>query len=575
MIPLRQRHSTKSLLLATAFLRLAGAADEPLSEDDWLIKGGNWTLTRELQAVIRQRSDTTPAMAVSCQLTPAHGVWRCWVEPGVGIHESGFVLLATPGLNRGLRCVLDGRSGTMGFALKRMNGDTLWEDKWAPWQLYEPHVLEAVVEPGRIRAQLFNWDAKTLVSQSPWIDLPENDTDQQGSFGLFTDRGPARFWRWEIAEQPLSPITPDAPNKRRLVQGDDSPWVLTGSGNWMWTSKDKRWLRQYAHAERAWAVNRELRGALTTWRARVKVSPGAGGAGFVFQADEDAENGFICWLGGRPGNGTLMLYCLTKCLWSSPPAKWRYDTDYVLVAQTQEGRVQVCQYAADGTTVIAKSPWLKAPEEMTKRVGCFGFHTWKGRAQFADFGIGEATPMPAGKTVPAVSTLGPDWITEGRGKWTWIDKAKTRIRQSASTDLTSALHLSTSGALGTWQCRIRIPKGTNAAGLIFQAARDSSTGFVCVLNKAPGQSPLQLRDLSGRCLWEDPEGKWQYETEYILQGRVVVDRVGLRMLTADRKSVLAESVDVYVSDTNNDRRGSIGFMTEDGPAEFWDWDLDE
>lgn len=562
-------------MLGSTFLRLAGAADQPVSAGDWLTKGGNWTQAREHQAVIRQASKVRSAIALSRQLTGTHGTWRCWVEPGFGVQESGFVFLTTLDLAQGFRCVLDGRTGTMGFALRRMGGETLWEDKWAPWQLYEPHILEAVVESGRIRVQMFNWDAKTLVSQGPWIDVPKSDTDRQGDLGLFTEGGPARFRRWEIAKHPLSPITPDAPNKRRLVQGDDSPWVVTGAGNWMWMSKDKRWLRQYAYAERAWAVSRELTGALTTWRASVKVSPGAGGAGFVFQADEDAKNGFICWLGGRPGNGALMLYCVTECLWSSPQAKWHYDTEYVLTARTRKGQVQVCLYAADGTTAIAKSPWVKAPEEMTTRVGHLGFHSWKGAAQFADFGVGDAKAIPITRAPMAVPPLGPEWVIGGKGRWKWCDLAKGRIQQSASTGVTSALHVSTSGALGTWQCRLRIPKGTKAAGLVFQAARDSSAGFICLLSKAPGQSPLQLRDLSGRCLWEEPEGKWQYETEYLLQGRVVVDRVSFKLLTADGKSVLAESVDVYVPDTNNDRSGNIGFITADGPAEFWDWTMND
>ena len=57
---------------------------------------------------------------------------------------------------------------------------------------------------------------------------------------------------------------------------------------------------------------------------------------------------------------------------------------------------------------------------------------------------------------------------------------------------------------------------------------------------------------------------------YRLEGVVDTDRVQIRLLDATGK-VMAESVERYVSDTNNERVGQLGVSCAGGTATFTDW----
>mgnify|MGYP002682702911 CR=1 FL=1 len=62
----------------------------------------------------------------------------------------------------------------------------------------------------------------------------------------------------------------------------------------------------------------------------------AGGAGLLFQVNDDLSKGFNAWLGGTFGAGSLMLYRQPmQALWSSPPDSWHYDEDLLIRAQTR------------------------------------------------------------------------------------------------------------------------------------------------------------------------------------------------------------------------------------------------
>lgn len=549
---------------------------EPLGAD-WLVQeGGEWVWVREYQRLVKQQNPTGTHSALLPTLSGRGGAWRCWVEPALGTAGAGMWFQASPDLSRGFLGVLGGNPGVGGLRLQSAAGETLWEDRWAPWRIYQPYVLEGVVEPGRVRVQMFEWDGKTLVSQSDWIEVPAEATEPEGCLGLYTAEGIARFWHWARDETPLSPITEDAPNKRRLVQSEGSEWVIVGPGNWMWTDRRKQRIRQYAPVERSSAINRSLRGARQAWHCRVRVSPGAGGAGMLFQTDEEAQRGFLCWLGGNWGAGGLMLYRLPlDCLWSSGQDLWHYDTEYVLQGETRPGGVRAQMFAADGQTLLAASPWIEIPEEEAAREGYVGFMTWKGMAEFAEFS--EETRLavePARPTEEEAEGLGLGWKAFGEGQWEWVSEEREAIRQTAAVEKATMLAPSPSGSLGVWRCRVRIPEGTDAAGLLFQADPDLKEGFLCLLTGPPDLGSLKLQNLAGRTLWEGPQVVWQYGTEYVLEGHVEIDRVRVRLLTADGQTVLAESPAIYVSDTNNHRTGVLGFVTSGGPVEFKGWELE-
>ncbi|MFQ6096604.1 MAG: hypothetical protein ACE5O2_02680, partial [Armatimonadota bacterium] len=496
---------------------------------------------------------------------------RCFVEPSLGVGAAGVWVQAQEDGSDGWLCVLGGNPGVGGFALKSASGEVLWQDEWAPWIPYGAYVLEGVVADGRVRAQMFEWDGKTLISQSDWVDVPAEATAREGTLGLHTENGIARFWGWEHADTPLSPITDDAPNKRRLTQGEESEWSIVGPGNWMWTDAERRWVRQYAAVERSSAINRSIRGALRSWQCRVKVSPGAGGAGMLFQTDENAESGFLCWLGGTWGAGGLMLYRLPgEALWSSPQDRWHYDTEYVLQATTRQSQARVRMLADDGETVIAESPWLEVGEDASGE-GYLGFMTWKGTAEFGDFS--EQTAVAAAPAeAAAASALGPDWRTFG-GEWQWLDREPRTLRQSGTVQRAVALDTGVEGIMGAWRVRLKASKETRAAGLVFQGDERLSEGFAAVLAQADGGRAFRLENLQGRTLWEDDACGWKPETEYVVEGLVMTDRVAVRLLAGDGETVLSECPAVYVSQSNNDRRGHIGLLARGGPAEFSEWEL--
>ena len=75
-------------------------------------------------------------------------------------------------------------------------------------------------------------------------------------------------------------------------------------------------------------------------------------------------------------------------------------------------------------------------------------------------------------------------------------------------------------------------------------------------------------------LWEDSERKLAAGAEYVLEGEVMTDRVAARLFAADGKTLLTQSPDVYVPDTNNHRKGHLGLLVRSGQAEFWGWGLE-
>jgi len=537
---------------------------------DWQTAGGRWSWEREIVQRVHQAEPKGACAAFGTKHTGAVGAWRATVQPSIGAKEAGIWILGEPKAKRGFLLVLGGNPGVGGFTLKSADGKTLWDDKWAPWRVYHPYVVEAVVERGRVRAQLFEANGRTLVSQGPWVDVPTQATEAAGMLGLVTRDGIARFWGAELAPKPLSPIVADAPNKRRLAQGKDSPWSIVGPGNWMWKTGKRQVLRQYARVDRTKAVHRAVEGVHRSWECRLKVDRGAGGAGMYFQCDPTTERGLLAWLGGKYGDGSLMLYLMPlKALWAGPQGHWHYKTEYVLRAETRKGEARVQLLKADGTTVVQASKWVKVGEA-ADTPGHIGFHTWKGTAEF--WGFSEATQAAkptTTKPTPTAAALGGGWVAHGDGAWQWADKARTRLRQTGKPKQAVALNTTIAGIKGTWRCRVKAPAGTTAAGIAFQASRDLKQGFACLLT-AKG---VALDTLAGKTLWADPNAKWAPGADYVLQGEVMTDRVALKLFAADGKTPIASSPDIYVPDTNNTRTGHLGLLARGGPADFWGWEL--
>jgi hypothetical protein len=384
--------------------------------EGWTTQGGQWQMGREIVPFLHQRETVGEAAAFRQGLDATDGVWRAAVKLSHGTEEAGLWVGHGERLDSGLFALVGRYSGVGGFVVRSGDGALLWHDKYAPWHPYHSYVVEVVSEGERIRVQMFEGDGQTLVSQSPWMAAGKAARDGR-RFGLFARDGAARFFRPEHGGEPLSAIVADPPNLRRLVREDDSPWVVEGPGNWMWTTSGKERLRQYARCERTWAVNRQAQGAHRTWGCRVKVDAGTKGAGMLFQTNEERSQGFIAWLGGKYGAGSLMLYQYEPEIharWSGKSDSWHYDTEYLLRAETRQGQARVELLEADGTTVISESGWIDVGEEYAGKRGCIAFHTWSGQADFWDFSETTRAEVVSGhgKLDPKTVQLGGGWEIE-------------------------------------------------------------------------------------------------------------------------------------------------------------------
>ena len=535
---------------------------------------GHWETLGEAPEVVWQGNPEGETSAVCPDAGGSGAVWRCFVEPSPETVEAGLWFAATQDLSSGFLLTLGGTPDVGGVALRDAGGAVLWQDKYAPWQCYTPYVLEGVVEPGRVRVQMLAWDRKTLLAQSDWIDAPQaksrNGSDSSryltdAVLAFYTKAGAARFYRWRRAEQALSPIVADSPTKLRLITDEDSPWVIVGPGDWKWTSAAHRVLRQGAKVERSTALNRDLGGAEGTWRCRVRVDEGAGGSGMAMAADDSLKTGFLVWLGGRYGDGGLMLYRLPlEALWSSPQGQWHYDTEYVLEGKIANGKVSARMLEADGETVIAASPEFDLTQEEKGRSGFVGFQTWKGTAQFWDFSEQTRAEASARVAQAAPSRLGKKWLILD-GDWGWADKSATMLQQNGEAG--AAINLELSGARCVFRGRVNPADGAKSASLLFQVSRDLKEGFECKLGQG-----LRLESLDGRTLWQRDDFEWRPREAYILEGIVITDRVLIRAYDS-KGNLLVESDQCFISDANNTRVGHLGFRSE-GPAEFSNWSVE-
>ncbi|MBT7298081.1 MAG: hypothetical protein HN849_01130, partial [Victivallales bacterium] len=120
------------------------------------------------------------------------------------------------------------------------------------------------------------------------------------------------------------------------------------------------------------------------------------------------------------------------------------------------------------------------------------------------------------------------------------------------------------GGRGVSRCRV-VAEGASAVSLLFQYT-PRIAGFECRLD---GKG-VTLADAKGKTIWSDPKIRLAKGTAYRLEGIVDTDRIMVRVLD-DAGNVLVASVERYVSDTNNDRIGTLGVSCAGGPAIFSDW----
>lgn len=535
--------------------------------DTWRMAGeGIWRVLPGTPAVMWQGNAGTAASILQTVQGDGGLVWRCYVEPSPTAAAAGIWFAATPELDQGYRLTLGGNPGVGGVQLHDAAGALLWEDRYAPWTYYTPYLLEGIAKAGRVRVQVFRWDESTLEAQSDWIDAPGCAPDTMRACGLYSE-GIARFYRWEAGDSPLSAIVPDSPSKLRLVTSEDSEWTIIGPGEWKWMTPEKKVLRQGLDVQRSSVVNARLGGSEGTWRCRILLEKGAGGGGLLLRTDPEVQSGFLVWLGGTHGAGSLMLYRMPLGqMWSSDQGQWHYDTEYILEGGIKDGTFSGKLMNAHGTVVV-ESPEMALSEEEKGLTGNLGFMTYLGKGRFWDFS--DETRV-ANAAAPAdsfeASSLGPDWSISG-GQWAWADDTKTLLVQKAQEGRAAAIHTALTGSKGTYRAAVTPRKGAKAVSLLFQVSPDMKEGFEVRLGEG-----IALRTLSGRTLFEKPDFSWTPGETYIVEGIVITDRVSLKVSGTEGR-VWLQGDDFYVSDTNNTRIGAIGFQTIDGTAQFADWSI--
>ncbi len=532
-------------------------------------RDGDWRYVDPSKSVIRQSVPDVRADLLR-QVSESEGsCYRTWVEMTPSAYRAGMWIGLSENPADWLLLVLDGQYEGRGFALLDSAGSVLWEDPWVEWVSYTPYLLEAVSEPGRIRVQLFGWNGPELLSQSDWIDIPPATTTQVQYFGFHTDRAIARFQGWEIAAEPMSPIVPDAPNRLRLVNGAKSTWHVVGHGKWSWSSPERESLTQTADIERTTAVYLGHPQTEGIWRTHVRVDPRAGGAGILYRTDESGGQGFSAWLGGTPGAGALMLYRLSpvEALWTSDQNLWHYDKTYLLEARVENGQTRARLLGEDGAAVIAESPPFPVPADVPGAAAHAALQTWRGTARFGPIQFSEQSSSDAtmpSATLPALEgwkVLSGEWSESAEGG---IASLRVDSYESTARIVNEAIQ----GAKGVWTCSVTPEAGTSEFGLLFQVDPDLKRGFFLRI----ADSEVSLNALEGRKLWQQPFDGFESGQALILEGIVATDRIRIRVSQADG-TVLVESSDCYVSDTNNNRIGGMGFTCRGGAATFSDWSV--
>ncbi|MBN2449995.1 MAG: hypothetical protein JXR77_06380 [Lentisphaeria bacterium] len=491
--------------------------------------------------------------------------WRAVVEAGPYAGQAGIRLTGSDATAAVLDLAVDG-SDAGGVCLAGARGEVLWSDSGLGSLLYQPVWLEAVLDAAAgVRVQVLDGDATALLAQSPWLPVGSDLARGIDGMAVFTRGNTARFCLWERAQKPLAPLTPDNPTALRVPRAGDDAWAVVGGGAWRWETGRREVLLQTRPTERTTAFMTPTAPAEGMWRCTIRLDKGTCGGGMVVHGDRDLAQGFLAWLGGSYGNGRLMVYQYPlKCLWSGPDGIWHWDTDYVLEAEIRGGTLRARLLAADGAGILAESPSLSLDGETPVPPGMIGFQTWRGTGRFGGFGAGGETGPAAGRD--SAQDLGAGWRALA-GDWRWIGPPGQTLRQSASEGAATALAPMVRGARGRFRCRVT-PAGAHGVSLLFQHAENGQDGFECCL----AEDGTSLRTAAGKVLWTSPAVRCQAGQERVLEGIVATDRVRVRVLDAEGRS-LCESVDCYVSDTNNERVGILGLRCRDGAAEFRGWEF--
>jgi hypothetical protein len=360
------------------------------------------------------------------------------------------------------------------------------------------------------------------------------------------------------------------------AQGPPAGWTVLGPGEWAVSRGTGTGMRQGNAEGVTSTVCPDLKGTGNVWRCMVEPAPGTEAAGFWFAASKDLAKGCLLTLGGNPDVGGVSLRdAAGNTLWEDLYAPWTYYTPYVLEAVAEAGRARVQMLALDKETLLAQSDWIETDATEAGPTNTFALHTESGVARFYRWQRAE-TPLSA--IVPdsptkmrLVNDAADAWVIVGGGDWRWTSAEKRAIQQRAKVERTTAINTALGGSEGTWRCRVRPDEGTCGAGMLFNVDRQLQRGFFAWLGGTFGDGGLMLYRMPLDALWSSPQGKWHWDTEYVLEGTIADGNVSVRMLAADGKTIIAESPAMPLTEEERGRPGFVGFQTWHGTAQYWDF----
>jgi hypothetical protein len=302
-----------------------------------------------------------------------------------------------------------------------------------------------------------------------------------------------------------------------------------------------------------------------SWRCIVE--PGPFGGGMALAAD-----GLTLELADADG-GTLRLVGPDKQeLWRDMGVGWSPYEPLWLEVVRDEQRIRVQMLLADGKSLVAMSPWFPSPKGL-KSTAELRLSTLANTARFTLWQrvakpLAEYTPNnPSALRVPQAGDS--SWLVVGGGAWRWQSIEKKQLQQTRKIERTSLIRNTKLPAEGTYRSRIRLDKGTCGGGMLIHTDAEAKSGYLIWCGGTYGNGSLMLYRLPLKSLWSSPQGKWRWDTDYVLEATIADGKIQARMLAADGKTAMATSNAITLLPEEQGRQGFIAYQTWRGTGSFW------
>ena len=299
---------------------------------------------------------------------------------------------------------------------------------------------------------------------------------------------------------------------------------------------------------------------------RCVVEPGPYGGGIALHAD-----GLGLELLDKEGGTFRIVAADGRELWRDPGAGWvPYEPVWVEVAR-DEHRIRAHLLLGDGKGILAMSPWLpgaNAEPARELKLATMGntarFALW----QRAATPLVEYTPdNPSALRVPQAGDA--SWQVVGGGAWRWRTGARQELQQTRPVERTTLVRAVERPGEGVWRCRIRLDKPTCGGGMLVLTDAKGETGYLVWCGGTYGNGSLMLYRRPGSSLWSSSQGKWRWNTQYVLEARIAEGTIQARLLGADGATEIAVSKPAKLLPEEIGKTGMVGYQTWRGTGSFW------